>query len=593
MSKKTLIIIFLLQTAAAVGFELSREKVALFSAKLWHCSWLFPSAIFFVLLSVPIALSIISLRKVCATDRQLLPSVALILFAEAVAVFSLVSVLRARACVEIILKGERERFSTMGSWDFVSAWSPFFAWFAAGFTGLQALLPVRYVNALARRISPVANAILTRESLWLLFLSVTAFGIRLLWVLYSGTLPVSDCKAFNNLALGMAHGEGYVKHGGIPTAYWLVGYPLFLAALYTVFGTHLLVAKIANSLAGAALAVFTYILGKKAFSKDKARLGALIVAILPGQVLYSSLLASEMLFCVCCAGAIFTVLVWLNKRRWYIGFCAAGALIGCASLVRGPGLLLLPLLYLYILITIGINRRAAARLSLLTVLVFVIMLPWAVRNARVFGSPVFLTTNSGVNFWVGNNERAQGTYMDIPPDSPVARASARGEVAANDAGYRVDEDFSDRIGFSEVAVSDAGWRAGLQFILKNPKRFLSLVPYKLYYLYAKDTTTAVDWNYVAASRDRTEEERCVVAYLTQGAYLLLCLFAAIGMIMVNKKNLLQIFFIAVVVGLTGFHILFFGLDRFHVPLEPIFALFAASAFLMILYRGGLADRPQT
>jgi 4-amino-4-deoxy-L-arabinose transferase-like glycosyltransferase len=566
MSKKTLIIIFLFQTAAAVGFEASREKVAVFAAKLWPCSWLFPTAVFFVLLSVPIALSIISLRKVCATDRQLLPSVAFILFAEAVAVFSLVSALRAHACVEIILKGERERFSTMGSWDFMSAWSPFFAWFSALFVGLQALLPVRYVTALARRISPVANAILTRESLWLLFLSLTAFGIRLFWVLYSGTLPVSDCKAFNDLALGMAHGEGYVKPGGVPTAYWLVGYPLFLAAFYTVFGTHLLVAKIANSLAGAALAVFTYMLGKKAFSKDKARLGALIVALLPGQVLYSSLLASEMVFCVCCAGAIFAVLVWLNKRRWYVGFCAAGALIGYASLVRGPGLLLLPLLYLYILITIGVNRRSAARLSILTVLAFAVMLPWVVRNARVFGRPVLLTTNSGANFWVGNNERAQGTYMDVPADSPVARASVRGEVAA----------------------SDAGWRAGLEFILKNPKRFLSLVPHKLYYLYAKDTTTAVDWNYVEASRDRTEEERCVVAYLTQGVYLLLCLFAAIGIVMVNKKNLLQIFFIAVVVGLTSFYILFFGLDRFHVPLEPIFALFAASAIFSILFRGGEA-----
>jgi 4-amino-4-deoxy-L-arabinose transferase-like glycosyltransferase len=568
MSKKILILVLVFQIAAAVGFEASREKVAIFAAKLPPCSWFFPTAVFFLLLAVPLYLSVTLLRKVSTSERQLLPSVAFILFAEAVAVFLLVSAFRAHACVETIIGADTERFSTMGSWSFVSAWSPFYAWFAAGFIAVQALLPVKYVTALARRISPIANAILVREGLWLLFLSLTAFGIRLLWVIYSGTLPVSDCKAFNDLALGMVRGEGYVKPGGTPTAYWLVGYPLFLAAIYKVFGTHLLVAKIANAVLGAALAVLTYLLGKKAFSKDKARLGSLIVALLPAQVLYSSILASEMLFCVCCAGAILVFFVSLNRRRWYIGFCVAGALVGFASLVRGPGLLLLPLLCLYVLIAVGVNGRTVARASLLTVCVFAVMLPWALRNAKVFGRPVLLTTNVGVNFWIGNNEEADGSQMGYPPDSAIVRASSSAEVAAN----------------------DAGWRAGLEFIIKNPRRFLALAVYKLYYLYAKETTTAVDWNYVEASRNRTEEERCVVAYLTQGAYLLLCLFAAAGIIMVNRRNQMQVFFIAVVVGLTGFYLLFFGLDRFHVPLEVIFALFAASAVLKILYSGSAADR---
>jgi len=563
MSKKSLVIILLLQVAAAVGFEIDKERAAAFAAKLPPCSWLFPSVVFFLLLAVPFYLSVLLLRKVHNSDRRLVPSVGFILFAEALVVFLVVAALRANACVNTIIDGETERFSTMGSWSFVSAWSPFFAWFAAAFTCLQIVVPGRYITALARRVSKIPSAILEREGLWLLFLLLTAFGVRFLWVIYSGTLPVSDCKAFNDLALRLVAGKGYLSDEGMPTAYRPVGYPLFLAAVYTVFGIHLLVAKIANAVAGAALAVFTYLLGKKAFSKDKARLGALIVALLPGQILYSSLLASETLFCVCSAATILVVLVSLNKRRWYIGFCAAGALIGYASLVRGPALLLLPFLYLYVLISIGLNRQSLARLGLLTVCAFAVMLPWALRNARVLGKPVFLTTNSGVNFWVGNNERAQGTYMDIPDDSPVARAQARGEVAASDAGYS----------------------AGFKFIRENPRRFLLLAAFKTYYLYAKDTTTAVDWNYVDAARRRTEEERCVVAYLTQGAYLLLCLFAAIGIFMVRRNNLLQILLVVAVLGWTSFHILFFGLDRFHVPLQPIFALFAASAFLGILYRG--------
>jgi 4-amino-4-deoxy-L-arabinose transferase-like glycosyltransferase len=263
-----------------------------------------------------------------------------------------------------------------------------------------------------------------------------------------------------------------------------------------------------------------------------------------------------MLFCVTAAGAVLIVVLSLKKRRGYLSICAAGALVGFASLVRSHTLLLLPLLYLYVLIVAGAKRQTLVKLSLLTLCAFVIVLPWMLRNARVFGRPALLSTNSGVNFWIGNNEKAYGSYfMEIPPDSPVARAQARGELAA----------------------SDAGWCAGREFILRNPKRFLALAAYKLYYLYSKETTTAVDWNYVEATRERTESERCVVAYLTQGAYLLLCLFAAVGIVMVNKKNLLQNLFILMIIGWTVIHIIFFGLDRFHVPLEVIFALFAASA----------------
>lgn len=568
MNKKFLIPLLLFLILAAVGFELNREKVAIFAAKLPPCSWLFPSAIFFLLLALPIALSIISLKKLCATDRQLVPSVGVILFAEAAAVFVVVSVLRARVCVETIINGETERFSTMGSWDFVSAWSPFIAWFAAGFTAFQALLPVKYLTTLARRVSRIVNPILVREWLWVIFLLATAFTVRLLWVLYSGTLPVSDCKAFNDLALGLVSGKGYVNSEGVPTAYWLVGYPLFLSAVYTVFGAHLIFAKIANAVLGAGLAVLTYLLGKEAFSQNKARLGALILALLPAQILYSSLLASETLFSFCSAAVILIVVLSLKKRRQYLSICAAGALVGFASLVRSHALLLLPLLYIYVLIVVGAKRETLVKLSLLTVCAFLIVLPWMLRNAKVFGRPALLSTNSGVNFWIGNNERAYGSYfMELPPDSPVARAQARGELAA----------------------SDAGWQAGRKFIIENPRRFLLLGAYKLYYLYAKETTTAVDWNYVKAARERTEDERCVVAYLTQGAYLLLCLFAAIGIVMVNKKNLLQKLFILVVVGWTGIHILFFGVDRFHVPLEVIFALFAASAVFKILFGSGCPE----
>lgn len=35
--------------------------------------------------------------------------------------------------------------------------------------------------------------------------------------------------------------------------------------------------------------------------------------------------------------------------------------------------------------------------------------PWMIRNYVVFGKPQ-LTTNGGINFWIGNNDQANGSY---------------------------------------------------------------------------------------------------------------------------------------------------------------------------------------
>ncbi len=89
----------------------------------------------------------------------------------------------------------------------------------------------------------------------------------------------------------------------------------------------------------------------------------------------------------------------------------AGALWALASLCRPIIVALGALLFLFALWRERHKPRSIA-LTLLSVLVFCLVLtPWVVRNYHVHGAFVPLTTNTGVNLWMGNNENATGWYL--------------------------------------------------------------------------------------------------------------------------------------------------------------------------------------
>src|SRR5215831_20037442 len=57
---------------------------------------------------------------------------------------------------------------------------------------------------------------------------------RLALLLTASGLPVSDAKWYFDRAVSIVHGNGYA-FDGIPTAFWPVGYPGFLALLFWSF----------------------------------------------------------------------------------------------------------------------------------------------------------------------------------------------------------------------------------------------------------------------------------------------------------------------------------------------------------------------
>lgn len=107
-----------------------------------------------------------------------------------------------------------------------------------------------------------------------------------------------------------------------------VGYNLFIAALYYLCGSGMLYAKLINSLLGALIVVYVYLIGLYFFGKNPAKLAAILVAADSYAVLYSSYLYKEIFLAFLTTSAIWNYLLYLKEgRKISLFWCILSALI--------------------------------------------------------------------------------------------------------------------------------------------------------------------------------------------------------------------------------------------------------------------------
>ena len=116
---------------------------------------------------------------------------------------------------------------------------------------------------------------------WLTLILGVAFIVRVAWVLVSQTAPISEASVYDSLAWSLASNREYVAEDGTPTSFRPVGYPAFLAGVYTAFGHSWTAGGIANALLGTAAVGLTYVLARTVLSVRLSLVAALLIALLP------------------------------------------------------------------------------------------------------------------------------------------------------------------------------------------------------------------------------------------------------------------------------------------------------------------------
>jgi hypothetical protein len=340
-----------------------------------------------------------------------------------------------------------------------------------------------------------------------------AFGIRVLYMTLAHTYrirPFVDHFQFGweagRIARSLATGHGYANPFAPsfmgptgPTAWVPPAYPLLIAGVFKLFGVYTnlsaWVLLFINCVLSGFTAMFVWEIACRCFSRRNAVWSGWLWALYPAAMQYAVRWIWEMTLTT----FLFTLVMVLSLRMRDINvsrkqkepassasqtgqWLLFGLLWGIIALSTSTLLLFLPVCGLWILIGTW-NRPHALRNAVLAGLVFLAcLMPWEIRNYRVFHAFVPIRGNLGVETYLGNGPGSNGMVMvyDHPNIATnqlvlyremgeIRYAKVRGELArayiVSNPGHFIANTVK-RIYFFWVSVpSDVPWAIELPRIL--------------------------------------------------------------------------------------------------------------------------------
>jgi len=250
-------------------------------------------------------------------------------------------------------------------------------------------------------------------------------------------------------------------------------YVWWLAGMLGLSGGDLLLPRLAQCLLGTATTAAAYLVARRAFGRREARLAGLATATYWVLIYFDGELLIETL-----AIPLDLVALWctlgLARGAGRGRSALAGGVWGIAALARPNVVLLLPFYALWVL---GAARRRGDRRPAASALAFLAgaalpILPVTATNAWAGGELVLISTQAGVNLWIGNNPQADGSTAWVPGTS------------GDDfwATYRGAEELAEREAGRDLRpgeVSRHYSRKARAFVLEHPGRALALLARKL------------------------------------------------------------------------------------------------------------------
>ena len=428
-------------------------------------------------------------------------------------------------------------------------------------------------------LSPTPHTAQPPRSTTLPLVAILVVGIvvrALLWTWFAGLDLHDDERDYNALAVSLAQESTY-RLEGQTTSIRPPLYPLAVSLVYRALGV-----RTADELSGAQQAVralqaifslltvlLVYRLASDLFSARVGLWAAGIVCFYPSLLAYNNLILTETLFTFW-----LTLSVWLAVRylrsgdwRWAVG---TGAAIALGALTRSALWMFPPALALFwmVLASGGWRVRLLGPLCMIATFSLVIA-PWAVRNTRLERTFTTIDSMGGRNVMMGNYEY-----------TPLWRAWDAIGITGEHAWYRVLAGRYDN--FRELTQGQRdklAMREGVRFMLANPALTAQRDLVKFFNFWQLEREVVA-----AAGRGLFGRLPTVVVLLLTllifGSYALLFVGAVVGAIAAPPIDWRAHLMCGLMVAfLCALHTAVFAHSRYHLPLVPILACYAAQALV--------------
>ena len=419
-----------------------------------------------------------------------------------------------------------------------------------------------------------------RRVAWFLIALAVAARAAAVLVLQSHTVPHSTYE-HGEIAANLLAGRGFaVKFLGAdgPTSQQAPVYPVLVAAAYAVGGVgtprSLLILELGQAALGGLLVAGVMALAREVAPGRTwtARLAGLVAALHPTLV-YA---ATHVQVAPLAAMLLTYTLVW-GYRTGRTGRTRDAIVTGAilSLLILTDPILGVTAVGVALAVAAGQGLRRAARpVATVGLTALVGLVPWTARNYAVHGEVVAVKSSFGYAFWQGNCALSEGTDKVVRPsvERVLARANAARDPRAynaalwqarHEAGYLDDvaltaDDYRAFATVSEPERSRQLFRRALADLRAEPSRYPKLCLRRLRYFVLFDETNP--------------KTRSLV-YRT--SHLGLTALAALGLILTGPEVRRRLGPTIVTTALiAAFHALTIVSARFHIPIEPLMAVWA-------------------
>jgi tetratricopeptide (TPR) repeat protein len=187
--------------------------------------------------------------------------------------------------------------------------------------------------------------------------------------------------------------------------------------------------------------------------------------------------------------------------------------------------------------------------------------PIFLRNVLVADDPVLISSQGGINFYIGNNPSADGVSAVMPP--PLGH-----NWRIEDITFKAEQALGTKL--SPGQVSSYWYDRGLEWVKSHPGDFIKLYLRKLYLNF---------------SNREISNNRSLPVFMRQVPLLrydplsfwIIFPFAVLGVVLALRSRSGVVLTVALVMSYVIVTSLFFYNSRFRLPLMPYYIIFAASA----------------
>jgi len=257
-------------------------------------------------------------------------------------------------------------------------------------------------------------------------------------------------------------------------------YPYFLAFLSFITSSSIFWSKFLQIFLCGGTAFFIYKLAIHLFNQRVGIVAGIIYAMYGTFLYYEAMFLIPVVYVFFLVWGMYRLIAYkdsLSFKSWLL----TGIIFGLAAISRPNILLVLPFLAIWLFFNFDktsslINR--ARKPAIVFIGVVLMILPVTIRNIIVTDDFSLISTQGGVNFYIGNNPFADGLTMKMPEVDLNESLSWDQFIPATIAAAQREKGRS----LTEAEASSFWTAKAVDFILSNPGKFLELTWQKFVYL---------------------------------------------------------------------------------------------------------------